>query len=85
MSNKHYTVAFEKKVAKDLKKIEPKQREIIFSWIERVLDGYTNLYGIQKNIVITCKDELFWGWGNCGMDDMCATMGTIKSGGARCY
>lgn len=47
MKSKRYSAVIEKKVAKDLRKIEPKQREIILSWIENVLDGCTDPYEIS--------------------------------------
>jgi mRNA interferase RelE/StbE len=47
MINSVYSVVIEKKVAKDLRKIGPKQREIILSWIEHVLDGCADPYGIS--------------------------------------
>lgn len=47
MTGSTYRVVLEKKVAKDLRKIGPKQREIILSWIENVLDGCVDPYGIS--------------------------------------
>lgn len=46
MKDKIYRAVIEKKVAKDLRKIEPKQREIVLSWIDKTLDGCTDPYGI---------------------------------------
>lgn len=47
MKDKVYRAVIEKKVAKDLRKIEPKQREIILSWIENILDGCVDPYELS--------------------------------------
>lgn len=47
MKTSAYVAVIEKKVVKDLKKIEPKQREIILSWIGNVLDGCKDPFAIS--------------------------------------
>ncbi|MDR1185092.1 MAG: type II toxin-antitoxin system RelE/ParE family toxin [Coriobacteriales bacterium] len=47
MKSNAYTVVIEKKVAKELRKIEQKQQEIILSWIENILDGCADPYDIS--------------------------------------
>lgn len=48
MKPKAYRVVIEKKVAKDIKRIEPKQREIILSWIEKSLEGCSNPFNLPN-------------------------------------